>query len=133
MPGSQWQHSSALAREVTLSEGANPTEYYVFVLPGTIKDDALTSNPLTATDVTFTDEKFYPRANVTINNSHSQSIDNPFLTVLLFNAQDEITGGGFAYPDPIPANGNLTLSVFVTNNTGETPARVEAYPTVSNW
>lgn len=119
--------------EVTLSEGSIPSEYYVFVLPGSATEHELTSSPLTATDVTFIDEVLYPRVNVTINNSHSQSIDNLFLTVLLFNAQDEITGGGFAYPHPITANGSVTLSVFVTNTPAEAPARVEAYPTVRNW
>lgn len=119
--------------ELVLSEGAKPTEFDVYVMAGNTEDHELDANPLTAQDVTFVADEFYPKVSVTIANSHSKAIDNPFVTVLLYNAQEEIIGGGWSYPDPIPAKGNLTYDVYVTHTSPEPPARVEAFPTVSNW
>ena len=118
---------------VTLSEGANPNKFDVFVLAGIPEEHELSTNPLTAQNATFVSDEFFPRVSVTIANAHSQSIENPFVTVLLYNAQDEIIGGGYTYPDPIPANGTLTYDVYVTHVTAEPPARVEAFPTMTGW
>ncbi len=119
--------------EVVLSESANPTKFDVYVMAGNPEDHELDANPLTTQDATFVADEFYPKVSVTIANSHSQAFDNPFVTVLLYNAQDEIIGGGYSYPDPIPANGSLTYDVYVTHTSSEPPVRVEAFPTVSNW
>ncbi|MBE0686819.1 MAG: hypothetical protein IH585_12590 [Anaerolineaceae bacterium] len=119
--------------EVMLSEGANPTKFEVYVMAGNPEDQELDANPLTTQDVTFLADQLYPGVSVTIANAHSEPIDNPFVTVLLYNARDEIIGGGYSYPDPIPANGSLTYEVYVTHTSSEPPARVEAFPTVSNW
>lgn len=119
--------------EVVLSEGTNPTKFEVYVLAGNPEDQELDANPLSTQDVTFLSDQLYPGVSVTIANAHSEVINNPFVTVLLYNAQDEIIGGGYSYPDPIPANGSLTYDIYVTHTTSEPPARVEAFPTVSNW
>jgi len=119
--------------EVVLSEGANPTKFDVFVIPGNPEDQELDANPLTTQSATFLDDEFFSSVSVTIANAHNETIDNPFVTVLLYNAQDEIIGGGYTYPGPIAANGSLSYDVYVTNTSSEPPARVEAFPTISNW
>ena len=83
--------------------------------------------------MTYLDDPNFPKVAVTINNAHNLVIDNPYLSVLLFNAEGEIIGGNYAYPDPIPANGSLNYEVFVTNVTADPPARVEAYVTLTSW
>jgi hypothetical protein len=118
---------------VELSEGAAPTEFKVYLKSGILEDQEFSTNPLTATDVTFMPDPDFPKVSVTINNSQSAIVDNPYLTVLLFNAEDEIIGGNFSYPDPIPANGSLTYEIFVTQVTADAPARVEAYVTLTSW
>jgi hypothetical protein len=118
---------------VTLSEGANPNKFDVFVLAGIPEENELTANPLSAQNTTFVSDEFFPRVSVTIANSHNQDIENPFVTVLLYDANDEIIGGGYTYPDPIPANGTLTYDVYVTNATTAPPDRIEAFPTLTGW
>jgi len=118
---------------VQLSEGATPSEFNVYLKSGTLEDHELATNPLTAQDVTFLPDPNFPKVSLTINNAHSEVVDNPYLTVLLFNAEDEIIGGGYTYPDPIPANGSLTYEIYVTQVTSDPPARVEAYPTLTSW
>ena len=118
---------------VELSEGAAPTEFRVYLKSGNQEDHEFSTNPLTATDVIFMPNPNFPKVSVTINNSQSEIVENPYLTVLLFNAEDEIIGGTYSYPDPIPANGSLTYEIFVTQVTVEPPARIEAYVTLTSW
>lgn len=118
---------------ITLSEGAAPAEFVVQLKSGTLEDHELDSNPLSAQNATYLADPNFPKVSVTINNAHSAVIDNPYLTVLLFNAEGEIIGGNYSYPDPIPANGSLDFEIFVTQVTADPPARVEAYVTVTSW
>ncbi|MBW6473241.1 MAG: hypothetical protein K0B14_08975 [Anaerolineaceae bacterium] len=85
---------------VTLSEGANPTDFEVNVMSG---------NPV------------------------NQEINNPYVTVLLYDAADEIIGGGFTYPDPVPANGTLNYDVYVTTATSGPPDRIEAFASLTSY
>lgn len=118
---------------IQLSEGAAPSEFNVYLKSGTLSEDELDANPLTAQNVTYLDDPNYPKVSLTINNAHSEVVDSPYVTVLLFNAEDEIIGGNYAYPDPIPANGSLTYEIYVTLVTNEPPVRIEAYPTLTSW
>jgi len=118
---------------IELSEGTSPSEFNVYVKAGTLEAHELNNNPLTVANVNYIADNNFPKVNLTINNAHNQIIDNPYLTILLYNAADEIIGGVYTYPDPIPANGSLSYEVFVTNVTSESPARIEAYTTLTNW
>ncbi|PKO05397.1 MAG: hypothetical protein CVU41_12235 [Chloroflexi bacterium HGW-Chloroflexi-3] len=118
---------------VTLSEGATPTDFEVNVMAGDPVNQEFSSNPLSIQSSTFIDDNLYPIVSVTIANAHNQEINNPYVTVLLYNAADEIIGGGFTYPDPVPANGTLIYDVYVTHMSSEGPARIEAFASLTSY
>lgn len=118
---------------VTLSEGAAPTDFVVNVMAGEPFDQEFSTNPLSVQSSTFVADNLYPKVTITIANAHNQEINNPYVTVLLYNAADEIIGGGYSYPDPIPANGTLTYDVYVTHVSSEAPARVEAFVSLTSY
>lgn len=118
---------------VTLSEGAAPVDFQVNVMAGDPIDQEFSSNPLSIQSSTFIDDTLYPFVSVTIANAHNQEINNPYVTVLLYNAADDIIGGGYTYPDPVPANGTLTYDVYVTHITSEAPARIEAFASLTSY
>ena len=118
---------------VTLSEGATPTDFEVNVIAGDPVNQEFSSNPLSIQSSTFMDDNLYPFVSVTIANAHNQEINNPYVTVLLYNAADEIIGGGFTYPDPVPANGTLSFDVYVTHMSSEGPARIEAFASLTSY
>lgn len=119
--------------EVTLSEGALPTDFEVNVMAGTPQDQEFSSNPLSIQSSNFVADDSFPKVTVTIANSQDQSIDSPYVTVLLYNAADEIIGGGYTYPDPVPANGTLDYDVYVTHVTADDPVRVEAFVSETSY
>lgn len=118
---------------VTLSEGANPTDFEVNVMAGEPVDQEFSTNPLSIQNSTFVDDDLYPFVTVTIANAHNQEINNPYVTVILYDAADEIIGGGYTYPDPVPANGTLTYEVYVTNATAGPPDRIEAFVSLTSY
>lgn len=118
---------------VTLSEGAVPTDFEVNVMTGEPTDQEFSTNPLSIQNSTFVDDDLYPFVTVTIANAHNQDINNPFVTVILYDAADEIIGGGYTYPDPVPANGTLTYDVYVTNATSAPPDRIEAFVSLTSY
>jgi len=119
--------------EVTLSEGAAPTDFRVNIMSGEAYDQEFSTNPLSVQSSTFVDDDMYPKVTVTLANAHNQTINNPFVTVLLYDAADEIIGGGWTYPDPVPANGTLNYDVYVTHVTSDAPARVEVFVSLTSY
>ncbi|PKO08332.1 MAG: hypothetical protein CVU40_16250 [Chloroflexi bacterium HGW-Chloroflexi-2] len=118
---------------VTLSEGAAPVDFKVNVMAGDPANQEFSSNPLSIQSSTFIDDNLYPFVSVTIANDHNQEINNPYVTVILYDAADEIIGGGYTYPDPVPANGTLTYDVYVTNATSGLPDRIEAFVSLTSY
>jgi hypothetical protein len=118
---------------VTLSEGAAPVDFKVNVMAGDPANQEFSSNPLSIQSSTFIDDNLYPFVSVTIANDHNQEINNPYVTVILYDAADEIIGGGYTYPDPVPANGILTYDVYVTNATSVPPDRIEAFVSLTSY
>lgn len=118
---------------VTLSEGANPTDFEVNVITGELADQEFSKNPLSIQNSTFVDDDLYPFVTVAIANAHNQDINNPYVTVILYDAADEIIGGGYTYPDPVPASGALTYDVYVTNATSGPPDRIEVFVSLTSY
>ena len=118
--------------EIYLPGDCVPAYYTLFVYPNQIVDHQLASNPLTAENVVYVNEPD-PYVYLTIVNSHNQSIGDPTVSVLLYNENDEIIGGGYAYGETVPANGRYEMSLWVNPTGNQVPARIEAYPSVSLW
>jgi len=118
--------------EINLPADCVPAYYTLFVYPNQIVDHQLSSNPLTAENVVYVNEPD-PYVGLTIVNSHNQSISDPTVSVLLYNENDEIIGGGNAFGETIPANGRYEMSLWVNPTGNQVPARIEAYPSISLW
>lgn len=118
--------------EISLPGDCVPTYYTLFVYPNQIVDHQLLSNPLTAENVVYVNEPD-PYVSLTIVNSHNQSISDPTISVLLYNENDEIIGGGYAYGETLPANGRYDMALWVNPTGNQVPARIEAYPSISFW
>jgi hypothetical protein len=102
-------------------------------MSGDSVDQEFSTNPLSIQNSTYVDDDLYPFVTVTIANAHNQDINNPYVTVILYDAADEIIGGGYTYPDPVPANGTLTYDVYVTNATSAPPDRIEAFVSLTSY
>ena len=118
---------------VTLSEGSAPSDFEVCVLPGDAVEDPEASNPLSVQSAEFVDDKYGDHVTVMVANSSSVDVDDPIITVLLFNANDEIIGGGYYFADTIEASGSFSYEVYVTNPAEEVPARIEVYVSRFSW
>lgn len=117
---------------IFLPDNCIPAYYTLFVYPNINVDHPLSSNPLTAENVVYVNEPD-PYVSLTIINSHNQSISDPTVSVLLYNENDEIIGGGYAYGETVPANGRYDMALWVNPTGNQVPARMEAYPSVSSW
>ena len=119
--------------KIHLPDAANPDYVDVIIMPGEFSEHALASNPLTTNNIAFVPDVFWPTVKVTVVNTLNKSITDIKLFVLLFDANDEIIGGGSAYPDDLSANGSQEVEVWVTYIDEGEPARIEAYPTITTW
>ncbi len=118
---------------IGLSEGAAPSRFVVQLKAGELITHELGTNPLYTEAVTYLSNSGTPKVTLRIHNAHTESITNPYLTVLLFNEAGEIIGGNYSYPGIVPATSSLEYEIFVTQVTADPPARVEAYVTVTSW
>lgn len=118
---------------IPLFTGAMPSKVDVTVLPGEFTEHPLAKSPLIAESTEFEIVDLFPRVTVMIKNTLNSRITDLFLYVLLYNEKDEIVGGGTAFPENIEPGGSVGVYVPV-NYVGTTaPARIEAYPVITEW
>ncbi len=118
---------------LNLPQGTSDLTYTLNLLSGQPFDQEFTQNPLIAKDPVYDENYSSPKVNFSILNTSATDIKNPFTTVLLFNEEGNIVGGGFGYPGLVPANGSLSFDVYVTYTSVNPPARVEAYVSPSSY
>ncbi len=62
----------------------------------------------------------------TIKNSFSQTISNVELSIIAYDADGKIIGGGMTFVDFVPAEGQTGFEIAV--DFAQTPSRIDAYP-----
>jgi len=118
---------------IFIPEQSKPSKVDVIILPGEFGEHELTANPLTVENVKFVEHDDWPSVTATLVNSLDQSITNPEVYVLLYNADGEIVGGGISYPDDLAAKGSMEIEIFVIWIAEGAPAKIEVYPTITSW
>lgn len=89
------------------------------------------SNPLSVSDVAYSDSLFGGAVTGTVTNNHSAELASIETHAIAFNANGDIIGGGWGFADePAPAGGQTTAEVMIS--VAETPASVQLYATVGN-
>lgn len=111
-------------------EGTTVARVDVQVLAQNFKETSQ-GNPLTVSDVAFTDEVLYVTVTGTVTNALGVALESVETHAIAFNANGDIIGGGWSFADePAPAGGTTLAEVLIT--TSEPPAHVELYATVSD-
>lgn len=118
---------------IFIPEQSKPSKVDVIILPGEFGEHELTANPLSIENVKFVEHDDWPTVTATLVNSLDQSVTKPEIYVLLYNADDEIIGGGISYPGDLAAKGSLEIEIFVIWIAEGTPAKIEVYPTITSW
>ncbi len=85
--------------------------------------------PFTTENVIY-ESDYLPKVKATVKNPYAVDLESVTVHVLAYNANDEIIGGGSGWVDFLPANGSALVEAYLS--VGETPTRVELYPTLSN-
>ena len=80
---------------------------------------------LTADNVDYADDSFYPKVTGDIANPYDYEVSNVMVCALVFDDAGEIIGGGSSYLDSIAAGGSEPAEGGVTSS--ETPASSELY------
>ncbi len=118
---------------IFVPDESKPSKVDVIILPGEFGEHELTANPLSVENVKFVEHDDWPSVTATLVNSLDQGITKPEVYVLLYNADDEIIGGGTSYPDDLAANDSVEIEIFVVWIFKGVPAKIEVYPTITSW
>lgn len=115
-------------------QGATTTEYDIRILAGEpVEDYELTNNPFNIDGADIIGE-FSNYVSVRFTNNYSKGFSDVNVYVLLFNAEEEIIGGGKAwYSEPIPAGASSEIEVWVDYASFETIRTPPAVWVVPNY
>ena len=122
-PGEQ----AGTAAAIDIPEGKTVKNVDVQIDPGSLKDDfEVDPNPFSTENVSFIPGTFGSSVTGTIKNSFSQTISNVELSIIAYNADGKIIGGGMTFVDFVPAEGQTGFEIAV--DFAQAPSRIDAYP-----
>jgi uncharacterized protein YcfL len=115
-------------------DSANTTEYDIVVLPGDVLEDyELTENPFTVDEASVIGE-FDTDVSVKITNNYGKGVSEVEVYVLVYNADDQIIGGGRDWTDdPIPAGGSAEIDVWVNYARNQTIDKIRVWVAPNSW
>jgi len=118
----------------SLPEDTSIASYEVWILPGDVVNDfELTTNPFTVTATELVGN-YNDTVSVTFKNNYTKSVSEVDVFVLLRNAQGEIIGGGDGWTSELtPAGGSATIEIWVSIDSSEEIASLEAWVMPSFW
>jgi hypothetical protein len=115
-----------IADDLYLPDGTIMARLDVQLQMGEILPSAKRTPVMTAANVAYLPDRYFPKVTGTILNSEPR--DQSFIRVsaLLYDASGQIIGGGYTYVDFVPANGQAAAEVSV--DVAGQPARAELWP-----
>jgi hypothetical protein len=118
----------------SLPDGARMSTFEAWAFPGeAITNYELTSNPFVVNSTEVVGD-FQDTVLVNFTNTYTKQVSEVEIFVLLRNAQGLIIGGGNDWTDePTPAGGTTAAEIYVTKDSSETIASIEAWVVPSYW
>jgi hypothetical protein len=118
----------------SLPEDALMTTSEIWILPGRVADNyELSSNPFVVNSTELIGD-YQDTVLVNFTNTYSKQVSEVEVFVIVRNASGEIIGGGSDWTDePTPAGGRSSSEVYVSVDSGETIATIEAWVLPSFW
>lgn len=114
-----------------LPEGAQAYTHFVELTPGDFEDSPFASNPFTTSNWAIDDSGWSPVVSFDLANGSDKAVTGLEMIVVLYDADDNFIGGGYATSEILSANGTAYQEVYV-NVAGEA-ATVDVYPVVDYW
>ena len=115
-------------------EGAETNNYDVWVLPGERLDTyEFLENPFVVTDASISGDFLY-YVDVTLTNTYTKQVSEVDVTVLLYDADGTIIGGGTSWSsEPTPPGGSTTVEVWVDYGSSRVIDSIKVWVTPSYW
>jgi hypothetical protein len=106
----------------------------IWVLPGRVVDNyELSSNPFVVNSTELIGD-YNDTVLVTFRNTYSKQVSEVEVFVIVRNASGEIIGGGSDWTDePTPAGGTGSTEIYISVESGDTIASIEAWVLPSFW
>jgi hypothetical protein len=123
--------TAVIYSSISTPEGMEGVRHFVELLPGKFDTPQFASNPFITDNYDLDDEGFWPSVTFDLTNGSDKSVTDLRMVVVLYDAEDNFVGGGYASSDTIAAGATLNQSVTV-NFIGE-PSFVEVYLVIDYW
>jgi len=119
---------------LTPPDGAVTSNYDVLILPGEYKNDyELMENPFTVNSSSIVGE-YEDNVAVSFTNNYSKQVSEVDVSVLLYDAEGNIIGGGSDWTtEPTPAGGTTEIEVWVYYDDAKTVATIGVWITPNYW
>jgi hypothetical protein len=93
-------------------------------------ENSKAASPLSASKVTFKDDRYSPKVTGVIKSTHKKKLENLPVYAVAYDAKGNLIGGGYTYLNFVPANGQAPIEVYVT--VAAKPAKVELFAALSS-
>lgn len=88
-----------------------PTHADLLIVPGEFGDFPLQYNPLSTSQLGVSDAEFPATGSANVISNLNSNLSEAFVTMLIYNTEGQIIGGGRQSCGPIPANGSLKVNI----------------------
>jgi hypothetical protein len=120
---------TAVSSSSYIPEGTTAASMTVSLNPG--RAEALDAQPTFAFErTTYFPGEYFQRVSGILTNPYSRDLSDLRISIVAFDSEDAIIGGGFTYLDFVPASGQTGVITSVTAS--ESPARVEMFASISS-
>lgn len=123
--------TTAIYSSISTPAGMQGVRHFVELLPGKFDTPQFAGNPFFTDNYDLNDAGFWPSVTFDLTNNSDKSVIDLRMVVVLYDADDNFIGGGYASSETIAAGATLNQSVTV-NFEGE-PAFVDIYLVIDYW